>query len=251
MQLIDSHVHVGQYCDMYTSPQDLLQLLDAVGVGQFAVSSTSICEGNYEKVLNELQELSAIACERMFSVLWIIPAMLKDGGLECFLSSSIQWRCLKIHPQLNPFYWQQNGADLEEVINLAKKLDVPILIHTGEREGCEPLLFKEAIAANQSVKFILAHARPLEQTITLMKTYPNVWADTAFVATENVVKLCNEGFADRVLWGTDYPIPHYFYPETDMQLYYEELLSALQTSVSQDDCNKITSENFLCCYGVE
>ena len=101
--LIDSHVHIGQYYHIYTSPQDLLQLLDAVGVEQFAVSSTSICEGNYDKVLNELHELSAIARERVFSVLWIIPAMLKDGGLERFLSSSIQWRCLKIHPQLNPF----------------------------------------------------------------------------------------------------------------------------------------------------
>ena len=247
MKLIDSHIHVGQYYHIYTSPQDLLQLFDAVGVEQFAVSSTSICEGNYEKVLNELQNLLAIARERVFPVLWIVPAMLKDGGLERFLSSGIQWKCLKIHPQLNPFYWQQNSADLEVVINLAKKLNVPILIHTGEKEGCEPLLFKEAIAANQSVKFILAHARPLEQTITLMKSYSNVWADTAFVPTENVVKLCDDGFSDRIMWGTDYPIPRYFHPEADMQLYYEKLLSALQKSVSQDVYNKITSENFLRC----
>lgn len=247
MKLIDSHIHVGQYYHIYTSPQDLLQLFDAVGVEQFAVSSTSICEGNYEKVLNELQDLLAIAHERVFPVLWIVPAMLKDGGLERFLSSGIQWKCLKIHPQLNPFYWQQNSADLEVVINLAKKLNVPILIHTGEKEGCEPLLFKEAIATNQSVKFILAHARPLEQTITLMKAYPNVWADTAFVPTENVVKLCDDGFSNRIMWGTDYPIPRYFHPEADMQLYYEKLLSALQKSVSQDVYNKITSENFLRC----
>lgn len=249
--LIDSHVHIGQYYHIYTSPQDLLQLLDAVGVEQFAVSSTSICEGNYDRVLNEMHELSAIARERVFSVLWIIPAMLKDGGLERFLSSDIQWHCLKIHPQLNPFYWQQNSADLEGVINLAKKLNVPILIHTGEKDGCEPSHFREAIAANQSVKFILAHARPLEQTITLMKMYPNVWGDTAFVSAENVVKLCNDGFSDRILWGTDYPIPRYFYPETDMKLYYEAALSALQNSVSQSDYAKITSENFLRCYGIE
>ncbi len=249
--LIDSHIHVGQYYNIYTSPQDLLQLFDAVCVGQFAVSSTSICEGNYDKVLNELQELSIIAHERMLPVLWIIPVMLKDGGLERFLSSGIQWCCLKIHPQLNPFYWQQNSADLETVINLAKKLNVPILIHTGEKDGCEPLLFKEAIATNPSVKFILAHARPLEQTIMLMKMYQNVWTDTAFVSTENVVDLCNEGLSDRILWGTDYPIPRYFYPEADMKLYYEGLLQALQKSVTQADYAKITSENFLRCYGVE
>ncbi len=249
--LIDSHIHVGQYYHIYTSPQDLLQLLDAVGVGQFAVSSTSICEGIYKKALNELQALSAIAYERMFPVLWIVPAMLEDGGLERFLSSDIQWRCLKIHPQLNPFYWQQNSADLEVVVSLAKRLNVPILIHTGEKDGCEPWLFKEAIATNPSVKFILAHARPLKQTITLMNLFQNVWADTAFVPIENVVKLCNEGFSDRILWGTDYPIPRYFYPEIDMKLYYEETLSALQKSVNQADFAKITSENFRCCYGIE
>ncbi len=84
-----------------------------------------------------------------------------------------------------------------------------------------------------------------------MNLFQNVWADTAFVPIENVVKLCNEGFSDRILWGTDYPIPRYFYPEIDMKLYYKETLSALQKSVNQADFAKITSENFRCCYGIE
>ena len=96
-----------------------------------------------------------------------------------------------------------------------------------------------------------AHARPLEQTVTLMKAYQNVWGDTAFVSAENVVKLCDEGLSDRILWGTDYPIPRYFYPETDMKLYYEGLQQSLQKSVSQADYAKITSENFFRCYEVE
>lgn len=246
--LIDSHLHIGQYYHIYTSPKDLVQTMDAVGVNQFAVSSTSICEGDYGKVLREMRELSDIAQGRLHPVLWLIPSMLTDGGLERFLNSGIKWECLKIHPQLNPSAWGQSEPYLHEVTNLAKSMGLPLLIHTGETEGCYPVLFEKAIANNPTVTFILAHARPLDQTIRLMKLYPNVWTDTAFVPIGNVVRLCEAGLSDRILWGTDYPIPRYFYPEKNMKQYYTDLIKSLQDSVSLEDYDRIAYRNFLSLY---
>ncbi len=251
LYLTDSHIHVGQFYHIYTSPDDLLRMMDNIGVNHFAASSTSICEGDYGKVLREMRELSGIAQGRLHAVLWIIPSMLTDGGLERFLNSGIDWECLKIHPQLNPGAWGESESYLNEVTSLAKSMKIPLLIHTGEAEGCYPIQFQQAIADNPEILFILAHSRPLDQTINLMERYSNVWADTAFVPVDNIVKLCNAGLSSRVLWGTDYPIPKYYYENLDMTRHYTDIVEALQASICQEDFSKITYSNFAERFGLE
>ena len=126
----DAHIHVGQFYDIYTSPKNLVDFLDDVGVERFAVSSTTICEGNYMKVLRELIQLHNLTFDRMSPVLWILPQMLEDGGVETFLNSGLVWKCLKIHPQLHPTGWKVRGKNMKKLLKLAHLLNIPILIHT-------------------------------------------------------------------------------------------------------------------------
>lgn len=240
----DFHIHIGQFYDQYTSPLELKDFLESIEVECFAASSTSICEGDYEIVIDEIKELKKLCDKQMLPILWILPQMLKDGGLAIFLDSGIQWRCLKIHPQLHPTTWVNYSLELQQVVSLSSELKIPLLIHTGEREGCNPLLYEKAFVNNPNITFILAHGRPLQETIEMMKKYPNVWVDTAFMPTENIVMLCNEKLSDRVLWGTDYPIPRYYYPNLDMKEYYLNLVHRLQDAVKPDDFEKITRTNF-------
>ena len=53
-----------------------------------------------------------------------------------------------------------------------------------------------------------------------------------------------ENLSERVLWGSDYPIPKYYYPDMDMKTYYLDLVQKLKNSVSQEDFEKITHKNF-------
>ncbi len=243
--LIDAHVHIGQYFDLYTTPTELSGFLDSVGVGCFAVSSTSICEGNYRKVLREMDELVQIVGERAFPVLWVIPQMLYDGGMEEFLQAGIEWKCIKINPSLSPLgEWSEEKGNLSRVIRWARKLDLPMLIHTGEMDGCYPSCFSEAIAANPDIRFILAHGRPLDETIDIMKKCCNAYVDTAFMPVGNIASLCSQGLEDRILWGTDYPIPKYFSRTEDMQKYYDSLVESLRSTVTPRQFRKITELNF-------
>lgn len=245
MEIIyDSHIHVGQFYNIYTSPTELSVFLETVGVSCFSGSSTTICIGNYDLVLEEIHALHNICGDSFFPVLWIIPQMLEDGGLDKFMYSNIHWRCVKIHPQLHPNAWQGNSRKMKRIVNIAKELQVPLLIHTGEMPGCNPLLFEKTIACYSDVTFILAHGRPIIETIKLMKQYPNVWTDTAFMPIENISLLCKENLSDRVLWGTDYPIPKYHFPDDDMKTYYLNLVNQLKESVSETDFEKITHCNF-------
>ena len=242
--ICDSHIHVGQFYDIYTSPRELVGFLDGVGVERFAVSSTTICEANYEKVIEEIKELVQLAGDRVVSVLWLFPQMFNDGGLERFLDCGIEWKCLKIHPQLHPNSWRARGKNMERLMELAKKMELPVMIHTGEMECCHAGLFKTLALQNTEIKFILAHGRPLDETIDVMKSCDNVFTDTAFMPTENVVELCEIGLSDRVLWGTDYPIPKYYDRDENMRHYYDTLISDLKSKIKGSDFEKITKTTF-------
>ena len=244
MLLIDTHVHFGQFYDLYTSPAELKYFLDSVGVERFAASSTTICEGNYDKVIAETKELVGICGNKLLPVLWIVPSMLKDGGISKMLNSGVCWRCIKTHPQLHPMAWVDDSKEMKWVASMASELQTPLLIHTGEKEGCNPKLYEKPIADFPNVTFILAHGRPINDTIELMEKYPNVWADTAFMTIDHIQLLCDKKLSDRVLWGTDYPIPQYYYPHTNMRTYYLELVQQLINSISQEDFELITYKNF-------
>ena len=71
--LIDSHIHVGQYFDRYFSSQQISSLMKTVGVDYYAVSSNTMCEENYPKVLDELHELIALDSEKVLPVMSITP----------------------------------------------------------------------------------------------------------------------------------------------------------------------------------
>lgn len=47
--ICDSHMHLGQYYDLYTTPKELDAFLEKVGIDAIAVSSTTTCEENFEK----------------------------------------------------------------------------------------------------------------------------------------------------------------------------------------------------------
>ena len=240
----DSHCHIGQYFDINTTLSSLGLFLDSVSVERFAVSSTSTCEEEYKKVIEEFKQLLNNADNRCIPVLWITPKMVRTWTAFSMFDQGINWKCLKIHPQLHPTEWGKGSANLDFVASMASVWRIPLLIHTGEMAGCYPFEFDEIISRRSDVTFILAHGRPICQTIEMMKMYPNVWCDTAFMPTENIVKLCKENLSGRVLWGSDYPIPKYYYPDMDMKTYYLDLVQKLKNSVSQEDFEKITHKNF-------
>ena len=242
--ICDAHIHVGQFYDIYTSPKQLVAFLDSVGIKCFAVSSTSICEGGYNKVLDEMCQLSELIGTRMVPVLWIIPNMFNDGGLDLFEKSGIVWRCLKIHPQLHPTKWELGGESMKLLLQRARIHNLPVLIHTGDYDFCHAGLYSRLAKENPDVLFVLAHGRPIDETINVMKECNNVYTDTAFMPTENIVKLCEHGLVDRTLWGTDYPIPKYYYRKKNMKRYYDSILSSLRNNTKMSDFEKITSTNF-------
>lgn len=242
MMLIDTHIHVGNFFNMYFSPLDVSKLLQRLDVNYYAVSSTTICEENYSKVIDEIQELISLDRDKVLPVMWITPEGL-NGNIAWYLESDIKWKCIKIHPFLHRDYWNPNGGLLSEVLDITRELSLPLLIHTDNDSSCEASKYEYLIASNSDITFILAHGRPLEQAMELIHKYNNVYIDSAFMPIDKMQIVIQKGLSLKLLWGTDMCIPGYYNSKLDMYSYYKKKISLLQMLCNKDDFFYITYKN--------
>lgn len=240
--LVDSHIHVGQFTSFYVSPTEISQLMKKIGVNYYAVSSTTMCDEEYEKVLIELCELIRLDGEKVLPIMWITPEGLK-GNIAWFLESNIHWRCLKIHPELHHDDWSADGDLMMEVIDIARELSLPLLIHTGNKESCYAHKYESVYHNNPDITFILAHGRPISEASRLAQEYKNVFVDSAFMPIDEMKKFIENGLCNKLLWGTDMCIPKHFFPKINLESYYTEKISAFRAISTEDEFNQVTHRN--------
>lgn len=143
---------------------------------------------------------------------WIDPMVLFGGiTLESILND-LDYKGLVVHPFLNDW----NPADkkradiLTKVFEFAEKKNYEIYFHTGCSERDNPLLFEKWFAAFPEVKVHLAHCKDPEPIIQLFSKYKNLVGDTAFCPQDSYEAICKAGFKDRMFFGTDFPISHWY-----------------------------------------
>ena len=240
--LVDSHIHVGQYHQHYFSPSEVHSLMENLNVDYYAVSSTTICEENYQKVLSELNELISLDGDMILPVLWITPESLK-GYIAWFLESGIKWRMLKVHPYLHQSDWDPEGNQFADVLEIAIELKIPILIHTGEDLCCSCDKYINLVETYPEVNFVFAHGLPILNALKLISLYNNAFVDTAFMEIKDIKTFIDAGLSHKILWGTDMFIPLHFYPKINAEKYYKQRLVGLSRICTQEQYEYVTFKN--------
>lgn len=228
--IFDNHVHMGWYSNGYHTPYEIWSAIEYAGIDKIAVSSTSTCAELYNNIKTEFYQLMAIAGqENIYPILWITPNMIKKHWpIQKLIKSKIKWRGLKMHWQAHPDFYSERELT-NEVLKLSKLMgNLPILLHTGEFDTCRANVFEPIISENPDVKFILAHGRPINETVTLLKKYNNVWTDTAFMPNEDIIFLIEEGVVDKILYGTDFPINSVYYTSLSNYSYLKSKLAHIK-----------------------
>lgn len=227
--LIDNHVHMGWYTDGYHSPKEIWNILENVGINKIAVSSTSTCADLYNDIKREFDELLTLTDPNNIApILWISTNMLLyNHPLRFLLNSKIEWRGLKIHSLSHPLFYEKPQL-INCIIHLSKSLGkIPILIHTGEYECCHAKIFQEICENNLDIKFILAHGRPLNETIQILERNENVWTDCSFMPLKDIKTLKKKGLSKRILFGSDIPIVKVYYPDISLSNYLKKRIREL------------------------
>lgn len=226
----DAHVHIGRFRDFYFDPRQVALDLIQLGVQRWIVSSTTLCEGvnSFEESLRELDIMESVAPGCAIPFLWVVPGMISQ--LEHYIDPRFQG--LKVHGRAHR--WPPNGIALQYIAKVADERNMPIKLHTGGQLRCDAGIYYKLCHSNPNTNFILAHGRPVDQALMVLKKCPNVFVDTAFMPINDVAFLvCNE-MSDRIFFGSDYPLDQLFYPGESLKTRYQNFFKELQTVVPKN-----------------
>lgn len=230
--MTDNHVHIGWYTDGYHSPQEVWQAEQEAGIDEIVVSSTSTCAELYKLVIKEMRELIHMGGSRIHPLLWITPRMMKTWGIRYMLHSRIKWEGVKLHWQAHR-EWYYNRKLLHNALEVARSLQVPVLLHTGNFKECHAEVFFDVCKKYDSLDYVLAHGRPIHETIEVLSACRNVRVDTAFMPDEDVKLLCDNGFSERILFGTDAPINHIHNKDLSTALYIQKMFARYKERIDK------------------
>ncbi len=235
--MTDYHVHIGQYFETYHQAQEVFTALKLAGFSEIWFSSTSssiyckispdvLCgkctvltenlpgaKDLYDFLHDEMKcalETAAKVGIRAHALCWIVPELYWENP-QFYIKdafSKVNYEGFKIHPRVQNWNLSDkktyNLAD--HVFSYAENHDLKILIHTGESENDLPDLFEDFFARYPKVKVQLAHAKHLELTLEMLKKYTGIICDSSFAPKENLEEIRRAGFADRIVFGSDFPI---------------------------------------------
>ena len=215
--MTDYHVHIGQFDKVYYFADRVFSALKASGVDEVYFSSTTSClycspKDLYEGVRGEIRDALKASAEigiKAHALYWVVPDVhfsiisIKQAMCE------ITYDGFKIHPRAQKWDFgdERIYSLAEEVFLYAEKHGKMILIHCDE--DYPPTLFEPFIKAHPASLVQLAHCRPLFDTLYMIKTYPNVFADTAMADSATVSALRGGSFSERIRFGSDFPITHW------------------------------------------
>lgn len=242
-EIFDAHVHIGNFYDIYYSPAKIASLMSECGVSSYLVSSTSICGGTLSQSVSEIKELVDIDGSRVYPCLWLTESILALNLSDILIKSDIPWKCLKIHTALNPKEWVSQSSQMGKLITLARELNLPILVHTGYEDWCRADKYELDISSNPDVTFILAHGRPFDAAYRMLYSYENVYIDTSFMPTSEIIDILDVSNVNRIMWGSDTPIPMRFYQMSSYEEYYSNIIHSIKQHISGDIYNRFIYHN--------
>jgi len=244
MKIIDAHLHFGHLSDSeYVTPKEVKEFLTRMNVSHGFVMSTPAKGGNDNMEQNE-QWYAEAQKEGLGLILYANATMVRtDPTLKSYLKFPFQ--AIKIHP------WQDNytDEDVEIACKAVENLGLPLMIHTGYDDVCHCERFRPFIKNHPNLIFVLCHARPSEEAFPMMREFPNLWVDTAFLPFRELAANISEDVEDRIMFGSDFPANRWFPFLGEETAWYMKQITDIQEKFSEKTAEKILYGNFERLYG--
>ena len=219
--MIDYHVHIGQFNEIYYDALELFELIESVSeqtkITEIHYSSTSSCRDDAE--LKGVEEEFAYAQSFKSTILtvkpylWFIPKYAEQGINVESAAKSFNYCGIKLHPA-GQNWDESNSAHLKALHQIFEWVDAKkksILIHCGIQKYDLPTRFEPFFSEYQNAKVILAHSKPVLETAEMVNKYKNVFCDTACISKESLGVLQEKIYSkEKILFGSDFPVTHYF-----------------------------------------
>ena len=227
--IIDAHAHIypdaiarkaaASIGEFYEIPMcmdgtlgTLLKAGGEAGISRFLVHSVAVTWERVRHINNYLMAVVEKHPEQLIGFGTLHPdhpdvrgelKRIKEGGL----------RGIKLHPDFQHFCLD-DAAAIDLFAEMADQ-SIPLLTHTGDSRYpySEPARMAKALRAVPDLKVICAHFGGWsiwEEGWKELAGHPNVWADSSSslyaLTPDKAAELIHRFGADRVFFGTDYPM---------------------------------------------
>jgi len=239
----DCHTHVGFWENSFITPEWLFKRLTEFGVDHAAVMPTFSRNGdgyldNDFELYDDIQENYS---DFFDIILAVTPQRFEiSHNLEIF--EKIDYKAIKIHPSAQK--WEINQKPIETIFSICAERNIPLMIHTSNDNSSNSTKYEKLILKYSSLKVILCHARPFKEAIFMLEKNENCFVDTAFLSIQNVDYLTENGFEDRVIYGSDFPINN----NSKITNSCDFTIDKLKNKLSLPLFNKLVNDNYLKCF---
>ena len=261
MKIFDAHGHIASWQSIEESEKALLYGMEQHGIGGCLISNADCATFpserriDYPSLSAEAGLKAAIDFARkypgkIYVAAWITPRREKVPSQE--LIDLIEdnrdiVKSLKLHPFCERM--APNDERMEPYYDLARKLDLPFLVHTAMDPDSAIGNIVDAAKAHPDIRFVAAHLELMSNhlyAIEVLREVPNVYCDTAWVEMPVAVRAMNELGPDRVFFGTDAPVDG---EETLDHPYYRAYFENTER-LGEEDYARLMAQNALNFYRI-
>lgn len=209
---IDAHSHIGQFgswSNVGITTEELIQQMD-----EYNVEKTVIC--TYP--MKESIEAVAKYPDRLIGAAWVSPY---DADALDQIRDAVKnhgFKAIKLHPLMHSYL--ANDECVFPIAELARELDIPLMIHTGHPPYSLPWSVAQLADIYPDVQMVMIHmghgnGMYVQSAIDMAKKYPNLYMETSGMPMHTKIKEAYEEVgSDRIMWGLDAPFHH---PTVEMQ----------------------------------
>lgn len=261
--IIDTHVHIGgEAVGFHMNEEMVMEAMDKYGIDFSIVSNADAGEVDHQqKLLSQHLQLSqedalqrTIQFARKFPgkigvAPWIKPltqGMTKD--FEEIVYANLDIICaIKIHP----YHSHMSPTDKKVLpyIELAEKIDVPVLSHTGNSDDDSPEHLYEAAKLFPKVSFVMVHmglGTDNKKALELLSKSDNLYGDTTWVPVQTTIEAIRTYGSERILFGSDMPIDGvdtYLHNPRGERSVYQDYFHELPKWISSEEYDNLMFRN--------
>lgn len=261
--IIDTHVHIGGEAVGFHMNEDIvIEAIKRYDIAFALVSNADASEVDHEQRL--LPEYLQIPQEDTLSrtiqfarkypdkigvAAWAKP--LTQGMTKEFEKMICDNRDIVYAMKLHPFHSNIAPTDRRVLpyIELAEKLNIPVVSHTGGCENAKPEHLYEAAKLFPKVSFVMVHmglGSDNKEALDLLGKADNLYGDTTWVPMNTTIAAIETYGSGRMLFGSDMPIDGvdtYLYNQWGERSLYQDYFHELPKLISEESYKDLMYRN--------
>ncbi len=268
--IIDTHVHIGgELLGFDMSETKVIEAIEKYRIDFVVVSNGDAAELDHQQrllpyevqVSQEEAFLRAIRFARQYPTKigvapWVKPVTqgLTTELTDIMYNNKDILCAIKLHP------YHSNVSPVDKrvlpYLELAEKLGIPVMSHTGGCEAADPVHVYEAAKMFPKVKFVMAHmglGTDNKKALDLLGKADNLYGDTTWVPMDTTIEAIKRYGSKKIVFGSDMPIDgvdtYLCNPKGERSL-YQDYFSELPKHISKEAYENLMWRNAIDVFGL-